>query len=308
MCEVSVAGKVRMSPTQRRSVGGARTARSARAGRLWIGALLIGAMTAVATSPVGAQQPTPLPSAAETATARALFEEGVKLLDEERWAEAVDRFERVLSIRWSTAAAFNLAAALVELGRLLDASELYRQVAHAQGAAPAMRAEAQRVVDELQPRLGRLHVLVAGDTAGVEIYVDGQPLPPAAWGVPVIVDPGTHTVMALRGGETLASQSAIVGDGAPLEAEVILDLPDAAGAPTPAEVAAAYEGEQAPGAMRDEGEAMTDAWWFWAGVGVLAATAVTVVLIAVAGSSSSSVPIDGTLDPGVLMGKVEEVR
>lgn len=276
--------------------------------------LLVPALLCAHAPEIRAQQPGSAPeqpvSAAETATARALFEEGVTLSDEGRWAAAADRFERVLAIRWSSAAAFNLAAALVELGRLVDASELFRQVQRDETAAPEMVLEAERRIAALEPRLGKLHVLVAGDASGVDIYVDEHVLPPAAWGVPVIVDPGPHTVTAVRGGITLVSQSATLGGTQPLSAEVLVDIP--AAAPSPAATAAAYEpaATPAPVEARPREEQLTDKWWFWTGAGVVAATTATVILIAVlaSGGGEPTAPVGGTLTPGVLSGEVEAVR
>jgi hypothetical protein len=231
------------------------------------------------------------PSAAETATARALFREGVELADGRRWVEAADRFERVLAIRWSSAAAYNLAGALTELGRLVEACEGYRAVIRHDGAPAKMRAEARRALSRLEGRLGSLRVDVTGDPTGVEVHVDGLPLPRAAWGVSVPTNPGPHVIVATRAGRELGHTEVLLGTGGPLHDAVVLHAPPAA--PSPGAVAAAYDptgdadGGAGPQGKPGDDPPITETWWFWTGAGVVATTAVAVLLIALVGASNS---------------------
>jgi hypothetical protein len=252
-------------------------------------------------------------SATETATARALFREGVELADAQRWTEAADRFDRVLAIRWSSAAAYNLAGALTELGRLVEACEGYRAVIRDAGTPAEMRAEARRALARLEPKLGTLRIDVTGDRTGVQVHVDGLPLPPAAWGVSVPADPGPHVIVATRDGRAIDRAEVMLGEGGPLHDGVVLQAPPAA--PSPAAVAAAYDadgrgrGRAGQATATGNQRPVTETWWFWTGAGVLATTAVAIVLIAAVGGEDDGPgsPVAGNLEPGVLTGRVEGV-
>ena len=57
-----------------------------------------------------------------TEEARRLFAEGIEFVEQERWAEAEERFRRVLVLRGSQVVAYNLASALEHLGRFVEAA------------------------------------------------------------------------------------------------------------------------------------------------------------------------------------------
>ena len=65
---------------------------------------------------------------ARDASARELFEQGVALAERGDWVAAEDRFRRALSLRNSSVIAYNLASALCEQGKLVEASELLHRV------------------------------------------------------------------------------------------------------------------------------------------------------------------------------------
>src|SRR6185436_26753 len=62
------------------------------------------------------------------AIARALFDEGLQFVDSETWESAADRFSRLLAIRYSAVAAYNLALARSHLGKLVLAAETLRKL------------------------------------------------------------------------------------------------------------------------------------------------------------------------------------
>lgn len=68
---------------------------------------------------------------------------------------------------------------------------------------------AAKLRDELAKSLSGLMVEIADTPApeGLAIVLDGKPLPPAQWGQPLFVDPGTHNVSATAKGHESFEQS-----------------------------------------------------------------------------------------------------
>ena len=203
--------------------------------------------------------------AERTAAARALFREGNRLLRREQWEEAKDRFERALELRESPQIAYNLTSALVELGELIRATELLRELENGEDVPARVARAATERREAIEPRLGRLRVRVDGEREEVELRMDGAELAWAMVDVPIPADPRTHRVEALRGDEVIADAEATVEEGG--EAEVHLDLP--APPPTPEEVAAAAivtEPEPEPVVEPPK----RSLWWIGVVVGVVA--------------------------------------
>lgn len=139
------------------------------------------------------------PSDADTAAARALFSEGRALADSQRWPEAADRFRRALALRPSPAIRYNLAVALDQLGQLVEASEQLRTAIREAPAPDRTRTAAEALLRNVEPRIGRLTIVLEGDADGVDVLLDGRPLSSALLGVGAPADPGHHRVVARRG-------------------------------------------------------------------------------------------------------------
>src|ERR1700742_1593346 len=153
-------------------------------------------------APVAAQR-VEAPAAADPArdaSARALFEEGVKLAEQGDWTRAEDRFRRALSLRNSAVIAYNLARALSEQGKLVEASEVLRKVEQDEKVEPQMMQSISALQAELGPKIGRIAVLVRNRTAGDRILLDGSELLDAQIGVEIPIDPGNHRLSFQRGG------------------------------------------------------------------------------------------------------------
>jgi len=235
-------------------------------------AWLTGVGICIASSLASAQDapgPPPDPEAQSTAIARALFEEGLELADQQRWPEAADRFHRAMEIRSSPPLRYNLAGSLARMGRLLEAVELLRSVEGDPEAEESAVTAARQLRRRLERRLARLSIEVEGDTGAVQLTLDDRELPTAALGVEFPVDPGTHAVVLREDGREL--------DRADLElAEQQREVVRLSG----------------PGAPAEVGSVLTEAW-FWGAVTmvVVGATLATVVVLTAdddAGSTSGS--------------------
>ena len=247
--------------------------------------------------------------------ARQLFNEGLHFVEVEDWQQAEDRFRRVLALKSSHVAAYNLASALVHLERLVESSELLRVMLRDPSVDPTTHDAAQQLLSEIEPRIGSLTVRVSGDSTGATLLVDDKPLELSAAVQAVSVDPGSHHVTVKRADEVLASQDLVIGGDAPLRADITLELPSRispkaaasaqAGPARPHGVAAAPV-RQAELAQSDEPPArhasLLTQWWLWTGVGAAVAAGAAVLLL---GSSSQAArPVAGDTDPPFIRGQV----
>jgi hypothetical protein len=245
--------------------------------------------------------------ATRAASARALFEEGVGLAEHEQWSDAVDRFQRALSLRDSQVIRFNLAIALAELGRLVESSELLRAVLRADALDPPLRAQAEQRLALVTPRIARLTLAVAGTAGAAQVELDGDALPAAMVGVAIPVDPGSHRARLLQGAQELAASERVLAEGAsetltlersaaPTAAEtaaVALAAPVSAG---PALAVASHEPTRRDGDARDDRKKKA-LWWGLGGGAVLAAGAI-VAGVLLAPHAKKASPYRGDFEPG----------
>lgn len=177
---------------------------------------------------------------ADSAAAEALFTEGRTLLAQGKRDLACKRFEESYAIdKTAMGTLFNIAICNERRGRLATAWLQYREVAATSRTARADRANlADERARDLKPRLSTLRVNVPAEVRGLpalEISVDGAPLPPTSYGVPIPVDGGEHRVTAkARGRRAVTLSTAVAPERAAGEVSVpplALD-PNAAAEPT----------------------------------------------------------------------------
>lgn len=272
-------------PSQRDAVSRERP-QSRRWARCWAGLALVFAFVA---SPAAAQ-------AARIEQARELFEAGVAAADTGAWETAEGLFRRARALHASPALSFNHAAALAQLGRVLEASELLRAVVADPSAPRTVRTDSRALLASIEPRIGRLAVVVRG-AAGSSIAVDGVELARSALGVPQPIDPGEHVVTSSRLGIDVARVVVVVRDGEVVWASI--EVPAAVVARDPDEPSLAVSVPPAALAPSEpEHEDLAENGWVWLGVGlgVLAVAAAIAVPIGVATSSSGGpAPTCGSL-------------
>ncbi len=158
-----------------------------RAARTMLSALIAGALL---TSSV--------PAAAQPADAEArrtqLFQEGRRLADEGRWAEAAERMRQVISLRSAPKALIALALVERELTRHLEARALLtRAIADAQAQSLADdEVAAKKALAELEAIFCRVELSGASSAPELAVFVDDQPA--VRIGDAVLVDPGRHVL------------------------------------------------------------------------------------------------------------------
>ena len=138
----------------------------------------------------------------DRAGARVAATEGVKAINEKRWADAADLFSRAESLVHSPVHLLYLARAQEKSGHLVKARENYNRIirekygADAPDAFRQAQSSAQQEVSGLDARLAAVTVKLEGEKGSVTVTMDGEKVPPALVGLPLPVDPGSHTFQA----------------------------------------------------------------------------------------------------------------
>jgi hypothetical protein len=162
-------------------------------------------------------------SASEQSLARDQFREGVRASREQQWPEAVEAFQRSLELSPRPMTIMNLAGALAQVGRLVEAAEAYRMfLSEAQsGAAARVRPEAEAQLATLEGRIPHVRLQIHGRLDSDTVTLDEYQLSAAAIGSPLPVDPGEHTLTIERDGLEPRAVTFTAREG--VESEVVLE-------------------------------------------------------------------------------------
>jgi hypothetical protein len=228
------------------------------------------------------------------AAARSLFTDGVAHAQRAEYAAAADRFQRAYELMPTPSIAFNLASALVPLGRLVEASELLARVLRDDSIPQQLRDSAAQQRDRIEPRIARLELRLVGVATDVRVELDGIEHPSATIGVAVPIDPGEHEVRALRGAREVARARVQLDDGE--RRALTLELTPDAPPPVPDVPDAALQTSES-----DVRRGGGDEGWIALGVGLgVVAVGAVVVLVVLLATPGSPTPLGGNAVPGVL--------
>lgn len=232
------------------------------------------------------------------ASARALFEQGLELLEAQHWAAAADKFERARQLHASPRITYNLTTALLQLGRLVYASELLRELTTQAAVERSVQEAAETRLKELRERLGRLTVMVDGEAQGLRVELDGRALDPALLDVPMPADPGEHTVVARREGVVLLQKTVHVHEGQEERVHLAVPARPVLLPPPPAatEEAVTLSSPEAPAASPGSSSRL----WLWVAIG--AGLAAGVVATTLAWPEGGGEFVDGTAGTATLRG------
>lgn len=145
-------------------------------------------------------QPTP----AARATAEAMFEQGLTLMEQGQAAAACPKFEASQKLDPGVGTLLYLADCYETVGRTASAWATFLQASYAASAVGQedRRQLAETNAERLKPTLSMLVLTVQDkDTPGLRIKQDTQELNSATWGTEVPVDPGEHTLSASAEGK-----------------------------------------------------------------------------------------------------------
>jgi len=162
------------------------------------------------------------PSAEETAAARSLAHEGIRLADAGLCEEAIDKLARAEKLYHAPVVLGRLGECLVSRGKLVEGTETLRKVLREplppNPPAVLLKAHerAQSVLDKAKGRIGALNITVKGpsDAASVVVSVDGDPMNVALLEVDRPSDPGEHLIEARAPGFSSASARVSLAPGA----------------------------------------------------------------------------------------------
>lgn len=163
-------------------------------------------LSLAASAPALAQQQPPASAEDDDARARAepLFAEGVRFVGEQRWAEALDAFQRARAIYDAPIVVFNIGYCQRALGLHVDALATFRAflTRPLEGVALTRRAEAEDYARELEARIARVTVEVVPELAtGTEVLFNGRPVELDAEGRHTrLVSPGPQTIVVRHEG------------------------------------------------------------------------------------------------------------
>jgi hypothetical protein len=146
-------------------------------------------------------------SDSDRAAARELYIEGVKLQDQGKFTEALERFQRAQSVFSAPTHLLHIAECQAALGRLVESAETYRTLVRTPlpaGSPPAFVQAQQQGAAELtqvEPRIPTLKLHVKPEhLSNMTVQIDGQPMSAALVGVARPTNPGVHTVAVFAPG------------------------------------------------------------------------------------------------------------
>ncbi len=221
-----------------------------RRARLTSSVLIVSLCTSLLPLPLMAQD-----SAENVAAARSLGIQGVKLAEEGKCKEAIEKLERAESLYHAPTILGRLGECQVQVGQIVKGTENLNKVVREQLAANAPKAfvdaqaRARKALDAAQPRIAYLTVNVEPAGTQADVTVGGAPIPRALVGAERPTDPGTHEVSATAQGFLPAKANVTLGEGK--HESVTLKLspdPNATAAP------ATTPGAETPGAQPAPGQ------------------------------------------------------
>jgi hypothetical protein len=173
------------------------------------------------------------PSPTDIAIARKLFAEATADEEGERWADALAKLKRVVSIKETPGIRFHMALCQERLGALMESRASYERSARL--AEKAAGAESKQIVTDaaaamvrIDGRLPTVTVNVVGTTAAA-VTVDGVPFDLARSGQPFRRDPGELRVEARAAGKKPFERRTVLVDRDSVVIDVVLE--DEAAAP-----------------------------------------------------------------------------
>lgn len=164
----------------------------------------------------------------EREAARKLGAEGIEAYRAENYEHALDRLTRAHNLVGLSTTGLWRARTLRRLGRWVEASDQYLEVARMRPDPDANRLhreaieEAKSEREELLPSIPEA-TLLGPVPADAEVKLDGVKVPRALIGVARPLDPGAHRAVVMRGERQVATDF-VLGEGT--NKEIVLGLPE----------------------------------------------------------------------------------
>jgi PEGA domain len=196
--------------------------------------------------------------AAETAAARGLAVDGVKLAQGDQCGDAVDKLERAEKLKHSPIVLRYLGECQIKVGRWVEGSESLRKLLREplpEGATPAVEQayeSAAATLRDVKPRIPSMKIVVSvPHDAELKLTVDGKDVAASVVGVALPADPGEHAIEVSAPGYLKATSTVKLSPSAAMT--VALELRRDPNAPvTPKAVPVAAASAEAAPAPRPE--------------------------------------------------------
>jgi hypothetical protein len=191
-------------------------------------------------------------SAAETAAARALAVDGLKLAQAGNCEAAVPKLERAEKLYHAPVVASRLGECYVSLGKLVEGTEILRKVLREPQPADANPAlvkaleRAQKVLDSAKSRIAGLTLKIAA-VQDMSVKIDGEGVPLAMVDTEIPTDPGEHSIEVSAPGFLKSASKVNVGEGEKKNVTLTLTRdPNYVAPAAPAAAASSSSSETAP--------------------------------------------------------------
>jgi hypothetical protein len=143
--------------------------------------------------------------------ARQAFQEGVRLLEDARYAEAVAALERSRTLREVAPVLYNLALAYRGTGAYLQAIATFERFLAVATPREPLRNDASAIIAALRAALARVQVRVVGEAG--EVRLDDRVIGQGNLERTLAVDPGRHVLEARRPGYRAVVQPVTLSPG-----------------------------------------------------------------------------------------------
>jgi len=226
--------------------------------RIRLGSLaLLVALGALRASPA-------LASPSDEGRAEERFREGERLLEAHQLDAAATALLESEQLDPQLGTLINLALCHEAMGRAATAMHEFEVAAAwaAQRKQPDREQYARQHAAELAKHAGAVHLQMPEGAGRVTVSIDGEPIPPGQWAMPIFLDAGPHSVRVTAPGMQEQDLPFVVAAGAPVQA-----------LPIPRPVPSAVETipmEPLPPAAEEGGDARRPLGLVAGGVGVLA--------------------------------------
>jgi tetratricopeptide (TPR) repeat protein len=172
--------------------------------------LALALMVAMASTSARAEEKQPTDE--QKAAARALFDEGLKLMEAKLYREACAKFEQSRAAAKGPGNTFRLAECYEHLGRITSAWQLYAEAASIGRSDDEVKIATERR-GGLEARLPRVRIDVTLPTADTVVKRNDENVARELWGTSVPVDPGEIRVSASASGRKPWNGSKSVAEG-----------------------------------------------------------------------------------------------
>jgi len=234
----------------------------------------------------------------DKAMAESLFQAGRALMKEGKVNEACPKFAESQRIDPSAGTLLNLGKCLEAQGKTASAWAAYKEaivLGRSSGQSKQVTAGTQ-FAGEVEPKLSKLRIDAPGDIAGLTVKRDGAVIGSAAFGVPIAVDPGEHTIEASAPGKTTWRTTVTLGASADHKTVTIPALevstepaPSAESSAQPAAPPPATSATEAPPPPPPpQGSGLRTLGFVTVGIGVAAIGAGTVLGVMTLGDASDA--------------------